>query len=279
MKIHLAKYEPERIGGGWTFMRNFAKGMKGDLTSYEEADIYFISSPSIVSRDEVFQAKKDGKKILLRVDNAVRNSRNRNTGMSRMFDFAQLADVLVYQSRWAQRYLQPFLGKKGSVILNGIDLALYKPPTIPPNRNFVFYSRFNRDETKNWEVARYWFSQFHMDYPDSKLYIAGQFSQELRDGNFDFYMGEDYQFLGVLPPEELAAIYRYCHKFLYTYYNDACSNSLIEALCSDCEIVGGFYYQDTGGSKEIIDLFARHGRQRFSIDFMCAKYKEVLAAI
>ena len=109
MKIHLAKYEPNRIGGGWTFMRNLVKAMQEELfVDYENADIYFIASPSMVSRDEVKQAKADGKSIVLRLDNAVRNSRNRNTGMSRMFDFAQMADLVIYQSQWARDYLEPF---------------------------------------------------------------------------------------------------------------------------------------------------------------------------
>jgi glycosyltransferase involved in cell wall biosynthesis len=65
---------------------------------------------------------------------------------------------------------------------------------------------------------------------------------------------------GVLGKEEMADLYRNCGKFLYTYYNDACSNTLIEALCSGCEVVGDKYYRKTGGAAEIMAAF--RGRWR-----------------
>lgn len=278
MKIYLAKYEPERIGGGWSFMRNFAKAMGDDITpNYNEASIYFVSSPSMVQRDEVRKAKEDGKKVVLRLDNAVRNSRNRNTGMTRMYDIAQMADLVVYQSQWAKDYLMPFVGKDGVVIINGVDLDLYRSRESDGNK--VLYSRFNRDETKNYEVARYWYSQYQRKHTDATLFIVGQFSQELRDGNFDFYMHEDYRYLGVLSPESMANLYFTCDKFLYTYFNDACSNSLIEALVSGCEIVGDEYYQETGGAKEIMEHFERYGRNYFSLDSMGEIYRGALAKL
>ena len=85
------------MGGGWSFMGNFAKAMKDNLTNYEDADIYFVTSASMVERDEVQKAKNDGKKIVLRCDNIIRNSRNRNTGMSRMKDMAEMADLVGLQ--------------------------------------------------------------------------------------------------------------------------------------------------------------------------------------
>jgi hypothetical protein len=279
MKIHLANYEPGRIGGGWNFMRNFVTGMSEYISDYESADIYFIASPSMVQRDQVQQAKSDGKKIILRIDNAVRNSRNRNTGMSRMFDFAQWADLVVYQSQWARDYLQPFTKKEGIVILNGVDQTLYYAPTNKPDGDSILYSRFNRDETKNFEVARYWFSRYYVEHPDSRLYIVGQFSQELQDGNFDFYNNERFQFFGTLPPENMADLYRNCHKFLYTYYNDACSNTLIEALVSGCEIVGDNYYQTTGGAMEILRNFSAYGEQYFTLKRMCDEYKAAMESL
>lgn len=275
MKVYLAKYEPDRVGGGWSFQKNFVKAMGDTITyDYNEADIYFISSPSMVQRDEVQQAKQDGKKIVLRIDNAVRNSRNRNTGMSRMKDFADWADTVIYQSDWAREYLSEFLNKDGAVILNGVDLDLYHPAY---KNRAVLYSRFNRDETKNWEVARYWFSRNYKDY--EKLLIVGQFSQELRDGNFDFYDDENFEYLGVLDEKNMAKLYSTTGFFLYTYYNDACSNSLIEALVSGCEIVGDEYYRGTGGAKEILDSFRQFGRNYFSVERMGEQYKKVLGTL
>ena len=294
MKLYIAKLDRDRIGGGWSFQDNFAKGLLDypddlELTnSYDEADVYFITSPSMVQRDEVKKAKDDGKKIVLRIDNAVRNSRNRNTGMSRMKDFAEWADLIVFQSHWAKEYLDEFLDvardHKTAVILNGVDITLFKPPMLDAPANHVLYSRFNRDETKNFEVARYWYSRFASDprnRDSANLYIVGQFSQELRDGNFDFYNGETYRYLGVLDKQRMADLYKQCGKFLYTYFNDACSNTLIEALCSGCEIVGDSYYQKTGGAAEIIAVFDKaesidKARKFFSIERMVLEYKQAI---
>lgn len=285
MKIFMARLELGRMGGGWSFQDNLYNGLKDYITAdYRQADIYFISSPSMVQRDEVEQAKKDGKKIVLRLDNAVRNSRNRNTGMSRMKDFAEWADLIIYQSNWAKDYLMPFLKRDGVVILNGTDTSVFKPGSQPGNPNTVLYSRFNRDETKNYEAARYWFSRFAEANPDAGLIIVGQFGDEIRDANFDFYNGERFRYLGTLPKFEMADLYRQCGKFLYTYFNDACSNTLIEALCSGCEVVGDKYYRKTGGAAEIMAVFESAGslekaRRFFSLERMALEYKEAMEAL
>lgn len=280
MKIHVANYQPGRTGGGWTFADHFVKGMEGLIAeSYDQADVYFIASPSMVQRDEVQKAKQDGKKIVVRIDNAVRNSRNRNTGMSRMKDFCEWADLVIYQSEWARNYLMPFTHADGPVILNGVPLDWYHDDhDLNKTENNILYSRFNRDETKNWEVARYWFSQYQLEHPDAQLHITGQFSQELRDGNFDFYNNEKFHYYGVLDARSMSRLYS-ISSLLYTYFNDACSNTLIEALASGCKIVGDGYYLTTGGALEISSKFILEGRDYFSIDRMCADYKNKIGEI
>lgn len=274
MQIHLANYQPDRSGGGWTFQNYFADwfGQSG----YEEADIYFITSASMVQRDEVLKAKADGKKIVLRVDNAIRNSRNRNTGMTRLKDFSEWADVVIYQSAWARDFISEFTGVQGYVIHNGCDLNIFKPGT--PQEFTYLYSRFNRDESKNWYAAWYFFVRTFARNKASKLYITGQFSDELREYNFDFYNGENYSYLGVLDQQAMADLYRQCKYFIYTYINDACSNSLIEALCSGCEIVGYNYWQ-TGGAYEIVTEFRRSGREYFSLDRVKGEYEQLLSQL
>lgn len=278
MKIYIAEYQPGRVGGGWSFVDNFVKGMGELITQdYAEAEIFFIASPSMVQREAVQQAKDDGKKIVLRIDNAVRNSRNRNTGMSRMRDFAKLADLIIFQSKWAKEYLEPFIIEPSEVILNGVNLDSYFDQHNDPE-NHILYSRFNRDETKNWEVARYWFSQYQLEHPNAKLHIVGQFSRDLQAANFDFYNDENFQFYGVVDKGSLAKLYS-ISKLLYTYFNDACSNTLIEALVSGCQIVGDNYYHNTGGAREIIDAFSKNGRHFFSLYRMCAQYNLAMEEI
>lgn len=274
MKLHIAHYEPDRVGGGWTFT-NYLAGWFGQ-SNYDEADLYFIPSASMVKRDEVLKAKQDGKKIVLRVDNALKNSRNRNTGMTRLYDFSQWADLVIYQSAWARDFIREFTQVDGPVILNGCDLDIfYEQKSMQGEFNYL-YSRFNRDDSKNWYAAWYFFVRTYARNNQSQLFITGQFSSENIEYNFDFYNGEKYQFMGVLGRKELADVYRMSKYFIYTYINDACSNSLIEALCSGCEIVGYDYWK-TGGAYEIMTEFRRSGRNYFGLDRVRKDYEECLS--
>lgn len=265
LKVHLANHEPNRIGGGWSFQDNFAKGVQ--TYSYDESDIYFVTSPTIAERDQVVKAKDDGKKIVLRVDNAVRNSNNRNTGMSRMKDFADMADLVIYQSEWAKSFLLPFTKKNGPVILNGVDLQIFKPPRVFSwdYESKYLYVRSSRDEGKQWIMAWYYFVN-----SDKKLDIVGKFSGETAAYNFDFYNNEDFNFLGHQPRENMPDIYRRNKYFLYTYLNDCCSNTLLEARATKMKIVNVYGMLKTGGANEIMKC------EDISLERMCNQYSKAL---
>lgn len=273
LKIHLAKYEPGRLGGGWTFQDNFAKGF--DLCSYDEADIYFVSSASMVTLKEVEQAFNDGKRIVMRIDNATRDSRNHRNGMGKMFDKVQLADLVIYQSNWARNFLLPFLKKDGPVILNGVDLQkFYKPRTFSWDYNSRYlYVRSSRDEGKQWIMAWYWFVN-HI----GKLDIVGKFSPDNLP-NFDFYNNEEFTFLGEQSPENMPDIYKRNKYFLYTYLNDAMSNTAIEALCSGMKIINVYGMAKTGGMPEITRAWKYEGRDYFSLERMAKEYRKVFESV
>lgn len=259
--MHLLNYEPDRLGGGWTQSRYLAEGL--GHTSYEEADTVLIASPSMVSRDTAVKAKVDGKRIILRLDNALRDSRNRGTGMTRMRDFCELADLVIYQSEWARRFLLPFTKKDGVVILNGVDTKRFNPTNRDDRDYSYLYVRSSRDEGKGWINAWYWF----VNNPGF-LTIVGKFSSENMDYNFDFYNGEKFVYLG--EQRDLAPIYSYSRNFLYSYWFDACSNTLLEARASGCEIIDVCGALQTGGAPEIMAC------EDISVERMIREYKEVL---
>lgn len=281
MKVHLANYQPNRLGGGWSFANNFAKGLGDKLATYEDADVYFICGPTMVSYEEVEQAKRDNKRIVLRVDNIVRNSRNRNTGMSRMRAFAEAADVVVYQSEYARTVLGvQFLGRPGPVILNGCDTSIFHDRGREEDADARFiYSRVNRDETKNWEMARYVFQQESAARGGTAfLNLVGQFSPELVEYNFDFYQDERFKYWGVVSdPQFMAHLYRQSDYLIYTFWNDACSNTLIEALCSGCAVIDPYDMLNTGGAPDIWDAFQDHGAEYFGLERMTKEYLEAMA--
>lgn len=250
VNIHIANYEPDRNGGGWTFARYFADHF--GQSSYEDADIYFITSASMVQRDDVKKAKDDGKKIVLRCDNALRPSRNRNTGMTRLKDFAEWSDLIIYQSKWARDFIEPFfadrfslIDKPSAVILNGVDTKLYNSDNRTAEADTYLYARSSRDEGKGWIMAWYWFVN-----NEGRLEIAGKFSSENLEYNFDFYNNESYRFVGEQP--SLVDSYKRNKYFLYTFLNEAGSNTLLEARASGCEIVNVYGMLDTGSAPEIM---------------------------
>ena len=276
MKIHLINNSNQAIGGGWTFLRTFEKYLKQkDIEVTErilDADIVFVSGATMVQRDLLIEAKeKYGKKIVLRIDNIPRNSRNRNTGTSRLYDFAQVADLVVYQSKWAKDYIRPFVRKDGVVILNGADTDIFNTEIegMPKDGSPQYlYVQYNRDETKQWHVAWYDYIIAQRLNPKAHLWIAGNFSPEQKEYNFDFFMDEKFEYLGVIPVSvEMARILRGTDKLLIPYFNDACSQTLVEALnCGVKDIVAN----NTGGTPEIINAPIEH----LSGSYMTDRYIE-----
>lgn len=235
-----------------------------DLVGYNEADTILICAPNLAQHDQVEHAKREGKKIALRVDNVPRNSRNRNTGVSRLKAFSDQADLIIYQSKWARDFLYPFTKKDGAVILNGVDTDKFKPGT--PIEDSYLYVRSSRDEGKQWIMAWYWFVNH-----SGRLEIVGQFSPENVEYNFDFYNGEKYLFLG--EQRNMVEVYQRNKYFLYTYLNDACSNTLLEARASGCEIVDVYGMLQTGGAPEIMAC------KDISVGRMIKEYQEELSRL
>lgn len=281
MKIHIARADITRNGGGWSWQSNFIKGARELVCEYDEADIYFITSASMLERSEVEKAKADGKKIVLRVDNILRNSRNRNTGMTRMRDFAEWADLVIYQSVWAKEKLQPFLqAKNHKVILNAVDENIFYPAETEPSIYNVLYSRFNRDETKCFEIARDWFAERYAGVNNMNLTLVGQYSPELVEYNFDFYNNEKHKYLGVIStPENMADVYRNNWGLIYSYYHDACSNTLIEALMCGLTILYPDPFFKEGSANEIEVLYNLYGRNYFMLHRMVSEYKSVMEGL
>lgn len=259
MKLHILNYEPDRRGGGWTQARYLYEGL--GCVDYEDSDMVLITGPTMVSHEQVEQAKRAGKKIVLRVDNAVRDSRNRGTGMSRLKSFCEQADLVIYQSEWAKKFLYPFTKKDGPVILNGVDTQKFSLGN--PEEDTYLYVRSSRDEGKQWVMAWYWFIE--LNNPEAKLNIVGKFSPENMEWGFDFFNKERYVFWG--EQRDMAEIYRQNKYFLYTYTNDACSNTLLEARASGCEIIDVYGQLSTGGAPEIMAC------EDISLDRMLREYE------
>lgn len=278
MKIFIPERARSGIGGGWSFTNNFKKALTNQVEFVdrkEDCDICFIPGCTMISRDDVRWCKDNKKKIVLRVDNIPRNSRNRNTGTSRLYDFAQMVDEVVYQSYWAKNWIEPFIKRKGIVIYNGIDTKIFNPQGEKMNTNSTFqflYSRYNRDETKAWETVWYYFQKEFYKDNNIHLWIVGKFSPEQEEYNFDFFGGAEkrYKYYGIITdPEDMAKFYRGADYLLVPYQLEACSNVVIEAMM--CGLGIKTFPGTCDSIKEIVNL----NIQELTLETMGEKYLEI----
>lgn len=256
----------DKRGGGWSFVGNITRELSEHYTDPEKADVLLIPSASMVERKTVmpYVGKK---KIVLRVDNWLKDSRNRGTGMSRMKDFAEVADVIVYQSKWAQEYLGYLLGYKdrSQVILNGSN-EVFRVDKVAHKPYRYLYARQNRDDSKQLHVALYEYqmlSRKHEEMPE--LWIVGNFSPEITQWNFDLGIAP-VNYMGSVPYEQMPSIMAQCDAFLYSYFNDACSQTLNEAMMAGLDIVDCSGMAQTGGAKEQMEAGVRTSKQ-MAVDY------------
>lgn len=251
--------ERNDTGGGSTFLSNFSKamGMVGHTCVPQGSpyDLLFIAGASLCERETVRQAVAENKPIILRVDNLLEDRRNRNGGMPKMLEYAQLADAVIYQSDWARNFLKPVIGKNGPVIHNGVDTDIFFPrkETLqkPDNEERIFiYAKYSRGEGKQFHVVQQYWREHHLVRPQDKLLLAGRFAEEFLKAShpFEFHNGERYEYLGVLGKQEMAKAMRHADVAILPYFSDACSNTILEAKASGLSVV----YDMSGGTPELV---------------------------
>lgn len=257
MKIKLPHDSTKFQGGGSTFIANFTKAINKyghQVLEGNDCSVYFIAGATLADRGEVIQAKKDGKTIVLRVDNILEDRKNRNSGMTRLRDYAELADVIVYQSEWAKKLLSPLLGN-GVVIYNGVDTDIFYPRKTKKDWEGIriFYSKYSRNEVKQFHEVQYWWREYNLEKRGDTLVLVGRFADDYLhiDHPFDFHNDELYEYRGVIEdPHKLADIMRSCDIAFLPYQYDACSNTILEAQACGLPVI----HSQTGGTPEIVDF-------------------------
>ncbi|HBX15876.1 MAG TPA: hypothetical protein DEF57_01040 [Candidatus Magasanikbacteria bacterium] len=264
--MYIPNLNKNGLGGGWTFLNNLLKAIKTDVQiahSVEDCDIMFICGPTMVGRDEVELANKLGKKIIFRVDNIPEDYRNRGTAISRLKDYSKMADVVVYQSEWARNYVKTLTCVDGAVIFNGVDRDIFNKDNRTDNYKQYLYVRSSTNENKRWQEAKFFFREYWMtaDNHELELIVVGNFSDYVKLYGDDFInryklgaFDEPIKYLGQInDPRRMAEIYKTSAVLIAPYYNDACSNTILEARACGCEIdlcLSG----NSGGTPEILAL-------------------------
>lgn len=280
MKLFVSGHDTKAIGGGFSFTRNFVKAIKKMdvwlVDSFIDADVVFITGPTNMERKDVEWCRAHNKAIVLRADNIPEDYRNRGTAISRLKDFSRMADVVVYQSKWALEYVSGLTGVDGTVILNGVDTDVFNAPARDPAiKNRYLYVRSSTNENKRWQEAKYYFRMEWLKNPDAFLTIVGNFGDYVKLYSIDFsniyklgLFDEPFQFLGQIQDAELMAeIYRQNNYLLAPYFNDACSNCVCEAIACGVDIMPCLSGM-TGGTPELLS----RPRDFIGLDHMAKQY-------
>lgn len=283
MKIYTQGYNPEKTGGGHSFLRNFREIFKDNLTDNpEDCDIYFITSVSMLNKLSEIPKKK---KIVTRIDNILKKSNNSDmypfegdkvTRMEAMKILCQKSHRVIYQSKWAKQLLHDYLKPKHhKIILNSADENIFFPDKNlrAEGKKIYLYSRSSNHDNKGWHKVYYEFQDIYKKDHLTELWIIGRFSPENIPNNFDFFNGENIKYFGrITDPETMAFYMRSADIFLYPYSNDACSNTLIEAYLSGMSIR---YLDLSGGAREICKRYWNDGVEYFHLQRMKNEYMEV----
>ena len=261
MKIYIANQSEQRVGGGFSFIYNLRKALDVHITQdYARADVFLVPSASMIKPELAVQAKDDGKKVILRVDNALKPSRNGGLkGMHRMLAMAKIADRVVYQCQWSKDYLHRYLGSpKSTIIYNGVDTNIFntkgRSKAFGINNKYL-YSCASKGETKRWEWVWWRYQQIQIANPWAELSIAGSVSTPVQEHGFDFFQGERWRHLGTITSPHTMADYYRNNKYLFAVYeNDCYSNTYLEALACGMELIET---NMTGGTPELLANWAK----------------------
>lgn len=271
MKVYIPNCSTQSLGGGWTFIRNLMNGLRDSVQfvdTYDSADIVLICGVTLADRNEIEEIYKREIPIVFRVDNIPKKSRNkRGRVYDNMHRYGEIADMVVYQSEWAQEYAGYMIDSTAPriVIYNGVDQSTFYPDDhdVSKREKFLIVN-YNRDENKRFPEAAYYFHKEWRTRKNISLTIVGNFSPEYVDANFDFFDQEKINFIPPIEnPRELATIYRTHDVLLFPAFMDAAPNTVLEARASGLLIE---CTNPTGGTQEMIDL------SDISLQTMCDQY-------
>ena len=261
------------IGGGWTFNQNLRKVLKDEVffvNLVEEADVYLISGVTMTEKGDLDYAKINNIPIIFRVDNIPKPSRNKRMDVySRLKQYSESAQVVVYQSQWSMKLLEDICGD-GAIIYNGVDEEIFNTNNLaispPINHKKIFLCvQHSSNPNKRFEEVKHLFTkQWRMLGDKCELWLVGRFEGE--EFNYDFIRGEKVRTLGVIEDrEKMAEIYKKADVLIYPAFADSCPNTVLEARACGLDIMGTNF---EGGTKELLLASLDIAIQRMGLEYL-----------
>ena len=277
-KVGIAWESKNKSGGGFSFTSVLRAGLGEMYTDdWKDSDVVLIPSASVITKELFREIKSTGIPTVLRIDNSLKDSRNRGGGMSKLLEFGRGATEVVYQGSWCRRYLSGYIEREGVIIHNGVDLSVFTSEgdrevyTDDKSCDVYLYSNASGGENKGWHSVWYQFQDIHRT-SNARLVIVGKVDGQVDRWGYDFFNGERYHKVGYINPQDreaMARVYRGCKYMFASYQYDAFSQTYIEALCCGLELK---HVSLTGGTPEILSLYDENGRMYFDKNRMISEY-------
>lgn len=317
MRIHIPYISDQKIGGGYTFYRNFIRAMETYqpdiqfVPETEKHEILFAFAPTTINGETIERSKKAGAKFVLRMDGVPEDTRNSGRGTRRLVEYSLQADHIIYQSQFTRTTVGVLLAKNGitsanSIIMNGVDLETYKPDGEKINfggKPNILHIAYRKDPNKRYEEVLAMYREYFSRNPKAKLLLLGRYPTEWMTYNMGFFNGENYQRLGIISDDATkAAMIRSCDFLFYPSFADPAPNAVIETIAcgvpvlyngygGTAEIVGqgGFaIHYPTGFTEQISYMLenrerfaslAREQAQQFSLQTMSYRYRDAFERV
>ena len=247
MKLHiLFDFKDTPWGGGNQFLKLLRKYFlsHNPYTNYpEDADVIIFDSHHNLKKAKRIKRKYPNKIFIQRLGPVFTLARNSPELDRIVLKYnAQVADGTIFQSNWSRDTLHEFGLKPKrfeTVIMNTCDPTIFYPRTIPI------------EEKRIKLIATSWSPNFKGKGFDILLHLDK--SLDFRKYHFLFLGNSPVKFENIvtLPPQPshvVSLLLSSSDIFIAPSINDACSNSLIEALACGIPAVA----RNSGGNPEIV---------------------------
>jgi glycosyltransferase involved in cell wall biosynthesis len=245
-------------GGPATFVQNLAAEFQRQgiaFTSRPEAsNLRSALIPVEYDLDWIREWKRRGVRIVQRLDGVYYPSKHGEAyrGLNRNLEliYRELADAVIYQSRYSYLQCREVLGLSGAksevIILNGADTELFHPVARPPatKEGWIFASSGNFRNIDMLEPMVHAFDRLYGKFPFQLRLFGDVIKEDLLP-----YLKRPYiRHVPRISLKELGNELRGVHAFVYSHLNPPCPNSVIEAISSGLPVVGF----DSGSMSELL---------------------------
>ena len=170
-----------------------------------------------------------------------------------------ISDYVFYQSEFCRRCADLFLGERrgeSEILYNAVDTEFFVPAEheVKNKKPFCFLitGKIFRHQTYRIESTIHGLSYARLQGLDCCLHIAGyvddSVKREMESLASQLEIKPFIQFLGPYSQEFAPNIYQAADAYVMTNYNDACPNSVLEALSCGLPVI----YSRSGGVPELV---------------------------